>query len=182
MIKINLLEKKNQQKERTSAPKFLVNLGLLTGIVLALAVVAVLGILWHISSLKDQSESNKKEIAQLKQKITEVQRYEKMNKEFEQNVSLIEGLRKNQAVPVKLLDEMSSLLTSAEGVWLASMSYRGGAIEMEGLSFTNESLVSFVDMLKKSALVAEVDLKESVRAVQDKVPVYKFKLNCKFRM
>ncbi len=182
MIKINLLERKNEQKEKTSAPKFLVNLGVLTGLVCAVAVVAVLGILWHVSSLKDQSESNKKEIAQLKQKIAEVQRYEKMNKEFEQNVNLIEGLRKNQAWPVKLLDEVSSLITSAEGVWLTGMSYRGGAIEMEGFSFTNESLVSFVDRLKTSAIIADVDLKESIRAAQDKVPVYKFKLNCKFRM
>ena len=181
MIKINLLERKKEQKEKKAAPKFLVNLGLVTGLALVAGIVAVLGMSWHISSLKDQSEANKKEIAQLKQKITEVQRYEKMNKEIEQNVNLIKGLRKDQAAPVKLLDEMSSILTSSEGVWLSNMSYRGGSIDMDGFSFTNENLVSFVDALKKSALFADVYLQESSRATQDKVPVYKFELNCKFR-
>ncbi|HSW64896.1 MAG TPA: PilN domain-containing protein [Dissulfurispiraceae bacterium] len=183
MIKINLLEKTKEQKtQKTATPKFLVTLGLVTGGVLALAVAAVFGMSWHVSSLKDQSEANKKQIAQLKQKITEVQRYEKINKEVEQRVNLVDGLRKNQAAPVRLLDEVSSILTSAEGVWLTTLSYKADSVSAEGFSFTNENLVSFVDGLKRSPKISDVYLEESSRATQDKMPVYKFKLRCNFRI
>jgi len=183
MIKINLLEKQQGvQQQKQEVPKFLKKLAAVTGAVLVLAVAAVLGMFWHVSGLKDQSEANKKEIAQLQQKITEVQRYEQMNKDFEQKVGLIEGLRKTQSAPVKLLDEMSSVLTNADGVWLTALSYRGETVNAEGFAFSNENLVSFVDSLKKSPRASDVYLEESSRTMQDRVSVYKFKLNCKFRI
>lgn len=181
MIKINLIERKREQQQKKAPPKFLITWALITGACFLVTALAYFGMEWHLSSLADEKKKNEQEIASLKKKIEEVQRYEKLNKDIEQKVALIENLRASQAAPVKLLDEMSTILTATEGVWLASLNYSGDAVNLDGSAFSNEALVSFVDRLKSSPKMADVTLIESNRASQDKVTVYKFKLQFKFK-
>jgi type IV pilus assembly protein PilN len=155
---------------------------MITGVCFLIAALAYFGMEWNLSSLGDEKKRNEQEIASLKTKIDEVQRYETLNKDIEQRVRVIESLRKNQAAPVRLLDEVGSILNAIEGVWLTSMSYKSEDVTLDGYAFTNEALVSFVDGLKKSPRMTDVTLVESSRATQDAITVYKFKLNCKFRL
>lgn len=182
MIKVNLLEQKREQRQKKATPKFLVHWAMITGGCFLLVALVYGGMEWHLSNLLDEKKRNEQEIASLKKKIEEAQQFEKLNKEIEQRVQVIKTLRKNQAAPVRLLDEMSSILTGVEGVWLTGLSYKGEDAALDGFSFTNEALVSFVDGLKKSPRISDVNLLESSRAAQEGVTVYKFKLNCKFRL
>lgn len=182
MIKINLLELKREVKQKKKLPKFLVTWGAITGTCLLLAALGYFGMEWHLSNMKAEKKQNEQEIASLKKKIDEVQKFERMNKDFEQKVTLIENLRKNQSAPVMLLDELSTILTTADGVWLTSLNYSGDAVTTDGFSYSNETLVTFVDALKKSPKVTDVNLVESNRTTQDSVTVYKFKLTCRFKV
>ncbi len=182
MIKINLLiEKRTKKKEPIKSPatKFLT-------LVLAVAVgtlLIMLGATYYMGyskdELKKQNESNKALISQLQKNIQDVKKFESINQSIEQKADLIETLRRNQAVPVRILDEVSAVLP--EGVWLSSLLYKGGAVTIEGFAFTNLDIVSYIDNFKKSAIITDASLNESKYEEIDKVQVYKFKLNFKVK-
>lgn len=183
MLKINLLEEKRGQKKEvkiiTPKRKFLSKVLLVT---LATLLVMV-GVTYYLSrseaALKKQSEDNKALIAQLQQKIQDVKKFESLNASSQQKAVLIETLRKNQSVPVRILDEISAVLP--EGVWLSSMLYKDDSVSIEGYAFTNLDIVSYVENLKRSGLITEVSLDESKYDEIDKIQVYKFRLNFKVK-
>lgn len=182
MIKINLiLEKRTKKQEPVKSPasKFIT-------VVLAVAVATLLimlGAKYYMSygkdALKKQNESNKTLISQLQKNIQDVKKFESMNASIEQKSDLIETLRRNQAVPVRILDEVSAVLP--DGVWLSSLIYKGGMVTIEGLAFTNLDIVSYIENFKKSAIITDATLDESKYEEINKVQVYKFKLNFKVK-
>ncbi len=184
MIKINLLpgEKKAKKKEAVQSParKFLT-------VILAVAVATLLimlGVTYYLGytqdELKKQYESNKVMVTQLQQSIQDVKKFETLNASIQQKTNLIENLRKNQAVPVRILDEVSSVLP--EGVWLTSLLFKDNHIVIEGFAFTNLDIVSYIDNFKRSPIISEASLDESKYDEINKVQVYKFKLNFKVKV
>lgn len=180
MIRINVLTEKRKKKVRKGPASFL---ALLAAATLAAVVVsggAILFITSKVSTLNEQSAANKATIGDLSKKIDEIKRYEKLNKEIAQKSALIETLRKNQSVPVRILDEVSSLVP--EGLWLDTLSYKDTGITLEGFAFTNIDIVAYVENLKKSKGFADVYLEESRESEIEKVKVYRFKMNFKVRV
>lgn len=181
MIKINLMPVKKRRRPKVTVPKVPI---LPMMIVSALTLIAV-GYLWFsienkISTLKADKVSKEKTLAELKIKIKEVENFEKDNKRYEEKTNIIEQLKKNQSGPVRLLDEISSGIP--ERVWLSSLNESGGTVNIEGLAFSNSDIVSFVTNLKGSKYLIDVGLIESKQAVQEKVPVYQFKLTFKIKV
>jgi len=183
MLKINLLAEKRAKKEvavASPARTFLTKI-----LIIALATfLAMLGITYYMSSekesLKKQYEQNKALIAQLQKNIQDVKKFESLNASIGQKATLIESLRKNQAVPVRILDEVSSYLP--QGVWLSSLLYKDNVVSIEGFAFTNLDVVAYVENLKKSQIIKDISLDESKSEEIDKMPIYKFKLNFKVRV
>lgn len=183
MIKINLLPEKEVKRKKPSlkspASKLLSTIIVLTGITL----LVMLAITYYMRVTKDdlnrQYQSNQIIISQLQKNIEEAKRYEKMNETIKQKTTLIETLRKNQAIPVRILDEISTLLPN--GVWLYSLLYKSESVTLEGYAFTNLDIVSYVDNLKKSSLIIEPTVEESKYEELEKVPVYKFKISFKIK-
>ena len=87
---------------------------------------------------------------------------------------IIERLKKNQIVPLRLLDEVSEMLP--KGVWLNDLQDKGGLVSIEGYAFSNSDLVSYVQNLKGSEYLTNVMLVESRQAVLGEISIYKFKL------
>jgi type IV pilus assembly protein PilN len=179
MIKINLLPEKKPKEEDVKASPAKSFLTLIGGITLAVLLVMG-GISYYFASyeksnLLKQSENNKNQITQLQKKIQDVKKFEALNASIQLKTTLIENLRKHQAVPVRILDEVSSVLP--EGVWLTSLTYKDNIVKIEGVAYTNLDIVSYVENFKKSAIITEVSLDESKYDEIDKIQVYKFKLN-----
>jgi len=103
--------------------------------------------------------------------------FEEQKKTLEQRKNIIEQLRKNQSLPVRILTEMSNVLAS--GIWLQSMSVSGESISISGAGFTNEDVVNYVDNLKKSKLFTDVNLIGTQKAGSGKVVTYQFTLTCR---
>lgn len=176
MIRVNLLPVKRKKKAKP-LPKFVITATLLT-----VLVVIVLGYLffYYNSTLKsttERFEANKQKIAELKNKIKEVENFENLNRTIDERNKLIEQLRKNQNVPVMILDEISRNLP--KGVWLNSMTVAGPNISLDGYGFTNSDVVAYIDNLKNSKLLIEIYLVESRQAEIEKIPLYQFKLTCR---
>lgn len=173
MIRINLLGEKKKKKVG-APPRFLV---IFLAVVLASLVVAGFATVYFktkVSRLKTQSAENKVKLEALAKKISEVKKFEALNKEYLMKNNLIEKLRENQSIPVKILDQVS--VSMPEGVWVSGLSYRGGTVTVEGFAFTNIDVVAYVDNLKKASGVTNVNLLETRETQIERVNVYKFSL------
>jgi len=179
MIKVNLLPVKRRKKPKP-IPAFVVTMILVTisvGIIMAYLVFFFNS---RLEAKKVQFKDNEKKIAEIKEKIKAVENFEQVNKLFQQRTSIIEQLRKNQSIPVKLLDEISKLLPN--GVWLQTMTMSGENINIDGYAFANSDVVSYVDNLKNSKIFTEIYLQESKSSTIEKIPVYMFKLTFKMKV
>lgn len=176
MIRINLLSVKRKKKPKP-LPSFVV-----TATFITLLVIFILGYLFYyynskLAEARSRFESNKQRIEELKKRVKEVDNFEKLNKTIEERNQIIEQLRKNQNIPVVILDHLSKALP--EGVWLHSMTFSGGTISIEGFGFTNSDVVAYVDNLKNSKVFTEINLQESKQIEIEKIPLYQFKINIK---
>jgi type IV pilus assembly protein PilN len=176
MIKINLLPVKKRKKAKP-VPSFLIAGVLL----LALAIIVALSYSYilksKINNLEVQKAENAKKLAELNERIKEVQDFEKLNQKFKQRKEIIEKLTRNQSMPVKILDEMSKRLV--DGVWLRAMTISRDNISVDGVGFTNADIVNFVQTLKESELFNNVVLLETRQGKLEGEEVYLFKLTLK---
>jgi len=176
MIRVNLLAVKRKKKAKP-LPTFVVSTTLTT--VLSVCVLAYL--VFHsnakLQATKGRFEANKIKIEELKAKIKDVENYDKLNKTLDEKNKIIEQLRKNQNLPVMMLDELDKSLP--RGAWLTSLSASDSTGAMEGYAFTNADVVSYVEGLKISKLLADIYLQESKEAEIDKIPLYQFRVTFK---
>ena len=180
MIRINLLIGK-QKKRRIIGPQNMTVV--LIAVNLAALIVSGSVTVWvkgKAAQLRDQSEANKSVIGTLTKKINEINKFDKLNRELEQRSTLIETLRKNQSVPVRVLDEVGLLIP--DGVWLSALLFKDNTVSLEGTAFSNIDIVSFMDNLKRSADLADVYLEESREGEVAKVKVYQFKAHFKVKV
>jgi len=173
MIRINLLAVKRRKKAKP-LPTFVISATFITIAVAAVLVYLVFYYSSKLASTKTQFDSNQKRIAELKEKIKEVENFEKLNKTIDERNKLIEQLRKNQNIPVMILDEISRDLP--KGAWINTMTVSGGSGTLDGTAFSNSEVVAYVENLKGSKLLTDIYLQESKQAEIDKIPVYRFKL------
>jgi len=178
MIRVNLLQVKRKKKPK-AVPVFIINSVLFT-----LAAIIASGYLFYyyssqIASLQQQKKANETTIADLKNKIKEVENYESQKQTLEKRTGIIEQLKKNQSLPVKILSEMGNVLPN--GVWLQSMSITGNEIKISGTGFTNEDVVNYENNLRKSPLFTDVTLHGTQKATSGKVVTYQFNITCKVK-
>ncbi len=175
MIRINLLPSK-KKKAFALPPAFIYGTAAL--VVIIIAVIAGTFYLNKQVSLKQVELTTKEQkLKKLQAALEEVKNYEKDNKDYRDKTSIIEALKKNQVVPLRLLDEVSEMLP--KGVWLTSLSDKGGVVSIEGFAFTNTDLVTYVQNLKGSKYFTDVMLVESRQTEVESFTIYKFNLTLK---
>ncbi len=180
MIKINLLpNKKKPAKKITELQKQLV-LGSLILVLVGGGLFFYYNVLSNkIETLTATKKTAQARIAEQERMLTEVKNVEAERKIVADKIALIEQLKKNQDSLVHLLDEVSKTLP--KGVNVASLSEKSGSISLDGMAFTNNDIVRFVENLKASRYCADVYLLETVQAKQDGIEVYKYKLQFRLK-
>ena len=178
MIRINLIEVKKKKKPKP----------LPTTVVIAvlLTLFALIGVVYthyslndELSMLRSKKAKNEKRLKVLNKKVKALKNYEKLVKSVENKKKVIIDLRKNQALPVKVLDEISRLLPDT--VWLTKLRYNGKTVTFDAVAFTNSDVVTYINNLKRSPLFVNVYLSESkeqsikVAGMTKGIRVYKFK-------
>src|SRR5262245_23969135 len=129
MIRINLLavERGKPKKPRGAgiSPAHRVTIG--ASLIL---IATTLGIGWWFLSLRQQSAQLDRDIAQaetetvkLRTVLAQVQKFEARKAQLTQRVTLIEQLRRGQAAPVHVLDEISKSLP--DRLWLTEVRQTG---------------------------------------------------------
>ncbi|KPJ98677.1 MAG: hypothetical protein AMK71_11030 [Nitrospira bacterium SG8_35_4] len=175
MIRINLLPSK-RKKAFLLPPVFIY--GIIAMVVVIIVILAGTFFMNNqISSKQDDLSEKEQTLKKLQAALEEVKNYEKDNKDYRDKNSIIEQLKKNQIVPLRLLDEVSEMLP--KGVRLTSLTDKGGIVSIEGFAFTNSDLVSYVQDLKGSKYFTEVMLVESRQTQMEDFTIYKFNLTLK---
>ncbi|MEW5805930.1 MAG: PilN domain-containing protein [Acidobacteriota bacterium] len=182
MIKINLLAERRPAKER--APIITIERGegwwrglILIGIIV-LSFIVVAG--WYYSldrqtrRLKAENERADKELKRLEEVRKKGDLYQKRRDLLERKVNIILQLKKNQTVPVLILDQISRNLP--DFLWLDSLSEKSNVITLNGKATTYTAVSNFYNNLNQSAYFNNVSLGQT-KEIPEGVS---FQLSCTF--
>jgi Tfp pilus assembly protein PilN len=180
MIKINLLAEKKQPKPDRAPRQIEMGGGqnfLLVGILLV--GVAIAGFWWWQASseLKDWKQKHVEADAEL-ERLEEIrakgEEYKKKKAELARKIDLITTLKKQQAVPVHILDQISKNLP--DFLWLESMSVSNNQIQINGKATSYNAVTNFYNNLGESGYFSSVTLGRTYE-VQEGVA---FGITCSF--
>jgi type IV pilus assembly protein PilN len=152
MIRINLLA---VERERARKRVFIPAAHRVTiGASLILVGTALL-VGWWFWSLRQESARLDAELAraevetrQVRSVLEQVRKFESRKAVLQQRVSLIEELRKGQAAPVHLLDEISKSIP--ERLWLSELTQTGADFTMSGMTDSLTGVTDFVANLEST--------------------------------
>jgi len=173
MIKINLLPRE-ERKRHTQ-----VNPAVLLGVLGAVVVVLAMGYGWYwlngeVNRLQSDIQATQAELKRFEELAKQVDKFQAEKKRLEEKIKVIETLVVAQGGPVRLLDEVSRALPNE--VWLTTFNRVGKRLEIGGIAFSNFSVANFMTNLGASALIANVDLVVSEKALVEQVPVERFNI------
>jgi len=180
MIRINLLPTAKKKKKPLILPApFMYGLA-----ALLLLIITAVSLLFYmnsqISDINDEIFLKQKRLNELQVVLKKVENYEKDNEEVKRKAAIIEQLKRNQIVPLVLLDEVSEVLP--KGVWLTKLTDQARFISIEGYAHSNPDLVGYVQNLKGLKFFQEVMLVESRQEDLEGITVYKFKLTFRIKV
>ncbi len=184
MIKINLLAEKGSTKVKSS-PTTIQTEGMGSGQNLLLMGLLVVGVLisggwWWSLNGKMAQLRNDIEVADAElERLSEVRRkrdeYTRQKELLERKIELITNLKRQQAAPVHILDQISKNLP--DFLWLESMTSTANAISVSGKATTYNAVSNFYGNLNDSGHFLDVTLGRTFEVPEG----VSFSLTCRFR-
>src|SRR3990172_4225229 len=157
MIKINLIF------DRKAIERGRVKQQLSLAVALMIVTVGLSGYLFYSQNSKIKSVNNN------------INDKEKKKKRLEDIIKAIGELKKMQAGPARIFDEINFLIPS--DIWLTSVVESGGNIKIDGYSFSDPGIANFMKNLDTSKYFSTVELLEIQQIAIEGEKVKKFTLN-----
>lgn len=187
MIKINLVSEGKTVRGAGAAPAMggvtEVPSGNLNNKILA--GLTILGLLlaggyWFVrnsalNSTEEVAVQKRAEAASLEKIIKEVEQFKKRKDDLESRIALINDLKRNQKVPVRVMDRVSQDLPDL--VWLDRMEMEGSSVSVSGRALNENAIALFIENLKKDGLFSEPILKRINRTAPN---VYTYEMSFTF--
>ncbi len=176
MIRINLLPKDEQPKERTIQ---LPNIAAFAPLVIILVTFLIIGGAHVyqgqiISALDDTIAMEEAESRRLAPEIAKIKRLNKQRKDLNDRLDVITRLDSDRYFRVHIMDELNR--TMPEHMWLTRFEDVGGdTYAVEGVTFSNFLISDFLQSLTSSPYFAGVDLLVAEKGDIGDVKVIKFK-------
>ena len=173
MIRINLLPVREARRKAGARQQLVILAGSL------LATLGVVGV-FHLSLISDVSAAQERlaeiddQIKRYEPQIKQVEEYKKRKEQIRAKLDVIEGLEASRSGPVRLLDELATLIP--ERLWLTRMTVARSELMLEGLSLDNETIASFLTALTDSPYFKRVELDTSVLQSVSNLKVNSFKI------
>lgn len=174
MIKINLIF------DRKAIERGRVKQQLSLALALMIVTVGLSGYLLYsqnnkIKSVNNNINNSKTKLASLNTVINKINDKEKKKKRLEDIIKAIGELKKMQAGPARIFDEINFLIPS--DIWLTSVVESGGNIKIDGYSFSDPGIANFMKSLDTSKYFSTVELLEIQQIAIEGEKVKKFTLN-----
>ncbi len=181
MIRINLLPFRDARKKeniRRQVSLFLLFLGLVAAVLLVVH--------FYMGNWAGSLQ------AQIKQVDSEIQRYEKIGQQVDENKKKIEIINKKRTVinnliqdrykPVRLLGVMSELII-VDQMWLTSLSTQQNGVRIKGVAMDERTVADFMTNLENSGLFPVVNLNTVKQKVfEDSINLKEFEVACQTAM
>jgi len=106
--------------------------------------------------LQRQIDDRKVELEKLRALKQQIAKYKASIKLLEKKLAVINELEKNKAMPVKILDELSTHIT--DKMSLRSLKKSGSQLEIEGWALDDEMIANFMTNLQRSKYFGGVEL------------------------
>jgi len=182
MIRINLIAERKPEKTKKPLLRFESGNEALGNVMMgAVIVLAVLfcgykyySMSTNIADLTDKIVDANLERERLQEILKKGEEFKAQRELLKRKVELITDLKKNQSVPVHLLDQLSRNLP--EFLWLVQVSERGNGISISGKATTYNAVSNFYNNLDSSSFFSEVVLGKTHREGQGVA----FFMNCRF--
>src|SRR5947209_1845690 len=156
MIKINLLPVRAAKKREFGRQQIV-----LFALILVLAAIG--NWFWfnkvsnELSALDAQINRTKTEIARLEKTIGEVKSIKEDKKALEDKLKILDTLKKGRTGPVKVLDELATIIP--QKVWILEFNEQTGNVAINGQASSYEDLSTFSKKLKASTHFTNVTIK-----------------------
>jgi len=124
----------------------------------------------------EQVDAKQVEAQSLEKIIQEVEQFKTRKAQLEERIALINDLKKNQKVPVRVMDRISQDLPDL--LWLDRMVLAGTQITLEGRALNPNAVAIFTDNLKQDPLFTEPNLS---KVELQGTNVYTFAMTFSFR-
>jgi len=176
MLRINLLPVR-QLKRRAKARNQIVSM-----IIAWCCLLIFLGIigLWQagrVSSLEGQIVQLNQQKDAFKPILADIENVKKQKEELERKTAIIKTLRKESSITVRVLDEVAKNIDNKR-LWLESLDQDGPTLNLTGVALDNETVAQFMDKLKASDFIIDVNLTSSSLKVVAERNLKSFVMTC----
>jgi Tfp pilus assembly protein PilN len=152
-----------------------------------LLVFASLGVMayYHIGHTREitritvEKKQVDEEIQRYRRRQNQLKELEKKEQILKQKLKIIDDLRKNRDLLVRVLHELSVRIPS-DKMWLNRITQQGNNLNLEGVSRGNETIAQFMEVLAQSPYIDanRVILKQSRQVTIEGYKLKGFNLNC----
>lgn len=172
MIRINLLGLVRPKLKAKAVPleaKLQILFLVLAVVFAAVAVTVHWNVLrGDVKRLDDGIRDKKADKDRMAQLQKEIDQFDRRKKLLQSRVDVIESLRKGQAGPYQLLDQLGSVVNRTDSVWLVSIDQKGNKVAIDGMAGSVNAVANFISNLKRAGIFKDVEIKESFQ--DDKTP------------
>jgi type IV pilus assembly protein PilN len=178
MVRINLLPVKVSKKKEAGKQQLLLFAVLLIGGLVA-------NTLWNnnrsadLTAREKHLAKTKADIAAIEKIIGEVTSIRAEQKALRDKLEVLETLKRGRSGPVKMLDELATIIPRR--VWLKKLSQSGGRVAFEGSAGNIEDVSTFMGALKGSTHFQTVELKQTEAKSQGSARTVDFSIDCSER-
>jgi type IV pilus assembly protein PilN len=164
MIRINLLTVDRHAPKRAIVIPVAQRVTIGASVILLVTALAIGWWFWALRQTSAQVDADiakaETETQQLRSVLAQVQKFEARKAQLQQRVTLIEQLRRGQAHPVHVVDELGKSVP--ERLWLTALAQQGDDLTITGLTTSLTGVSDFVANLEvSSAFKRPVDIIDS---------------------
>ncbi|MDW7771263.1 MAG: PilN domain-containing protein [Desulfobulbaceae bacterium] len=109
--------------------------------------------------------------------LAQIKKLEQDKKLIENQIAVINRLKKTSALTVHILDEVANL-TPTKRLWLSSLNQSGMSVSIAGMALDNQTIASYMETLKTSPYIADVNLISSSLQAYAGRNLKSFNLSC----
>jgi len=178
MMRINLLPIK-AAKRHDVARNELFTLGAIAAVVIVSLYIWNSSATSEIDELQVRLNKIKSEITQIKSDVTRVKDFKKSVELLERKKKAIGSLYKKRFGPAKMLDDLATILTREDKIWLTELTESDGDLKLVGGAMDHESISDFqIALERNSKFFKGIRLTGVETTKSGKVPFYTWTILC----
>ena len=160
MIRLNLLPLKETERALGRRQRLsLIALGVAVALLFMVVPFIIQG--RRLAALDAQIDELNREIQQFNAQVKEVHDLDRLKKEVEAKLRVIQDLNSKRRGPSRVLDDLSS--ATPDNLWLIDFNEAAGQATVIGMALDNETIARFMRQLQDSPYFFGVDLVETSR-------------------